>query len=152
MKKLNDSPELIIVAFGLVFASLIMLASLFYSPPLSTATVIYSNNTTSEATEADIQQTAQQSASGSYENSQVTSDENNSVNNAVETAPASGKININTADADALCTLKGIGEVKAQRIIDYRNSNGAFSSIEEIMNISGIGEKTFENIKDSITV
>jgi len=61
-------------------------------------------------------------------------------------------ININTASASELCELQGIGEKKAQAIIDYRNENGGFVTIEEIMNVSGIGEKTFQNIKDKITV
>lgn len=62
-----------------------------------------------------------------------------------------GKININTASKDILMTLSGIGEVYAQRIIDYR-SNKKFASIEEIKQIQGIGDKTFEKIKDEITI
>ncbi len=64
----------------------------------------------------------------------------------------SKKININTASKDALISLPGIGDVKAQAIIDYRNKNGKFKTIEEIVNVSGIGEKTFESLKDLITV
>ena len=62
------------------------------------------------------------------------------------------KININTATAEELQLLDGIGETMAQRIIDYRNTNGNFKSIEELMNVTGIGEKKFNNIKDFITV
>ena len=64
----------------------------------------------------------------------------------------SGRININTADSAQLCTLDGIGEVIAERIIEYRNECGGFSSAEEIMNVKGIGEKKFEAIKDKICV
>jgi len=60
-------------------------------------------------------------------------------------------ININTADQQELMRLSGIGEVYAQRIIDYRTTNGAFQSIEDIMKVSGIGNVTFENIKTQIT-
>lgn len=61
-------------------------------------------------------------------------------------------VNINTAGHSELTTLTGIGDVKAQAIIDYRNANGSFAAIEDIMNVSGIGSATFENIKNSITV
>ena len=63
-----------------------------------------------------------------------------------------GKININTATIEELDTLPGIGPGYAQRIIEYREVNGPFSSIEEIILVSGIGDATFEKIRDSITV
>ena len=63
-----------------------------------------------------------------------------------------GKVNINTAESAELQTIPGIGPSKAARIIEYRQSNGNFSSIEDIQNVSGIGSKTFESIKDYITV
>ncbi|MGI6189047.1 MAG: transporter [Clostridiales bacterium] len=62
------------------------------------------------------------------------------------------KININTADEAMLDTLPGIGPSKARGIIEYRNQNGPFQSIEEIKNVPGIGEKTFEQLKDLIAV
>ena len=62
------------------------------------------------------------------------------------------KININTADLSTLMTLDGIGEVIAQRIIDYRNENGPFTNIADITNVPGIGVKRFEAIMDKITV
>jgi competence ComEA-like helix-hairpin-helix protein len=61
-------------------------------------------------------------------------------------------ININTADLEQLMTLQGIGEVIGQRIIDYREDSGLFMAIEEIMEVPGIGERIFENIKDKIFV
>lgn len=61
-----------------------------------------------------------------------------------------GKININTATEAELVQLPGIGPVTAQKIIDYRESNGKFSNVEDIKNVSGIGDKKFEQIKDKI--
>lgn len=61
-----------------------------------------------------------------------------------------GKININSADADELDKLRGIGVSLAQRIIDYREKNGAFATTEEIMKVSGISERKFEDIRDFI--
>jgi len=66
--------------------------------------------------------------------------------------PVNGKININTATLSELDTLPGIGQTYAQRIIDYRNSNGPFKNIEEVKNVRGIGDKTFEKFKDKISV
>lgn len=65
----------------------------------------------------------------------------------------SGLVNINTASAQEMAEkLDGIGPSLAQRIVDYRNNNGMFKNIEEIKNVSGIGDKRFEAIKDKITV
>lgn len=61
-----------------------------------------------------------------------------------------GLININTAGAEELVELNGIGEEYANRIIKYRNENGRFETIEEIMKVSGISEKKFADIKDFI--
>ena len=72
-------------------------------------------------------------------------------NSASSTSQGNDKININTADLYELMTLKGIGEVYAQNIIDYRTTNGPFASIDELMNVDGIGIKRFEDIKNSIT-
>ena len=61
-------------------------------------------------------------------------------------------IDINTASSFELETLPGIGPTTAQKIIDYREANGPFFSIEDIINVSGIGPGTYERIKDLITV
>ena len=63
-----------------------------------------------------------------------------------------GKVNINTATAYQLTLLPGIGDTLAERIIAYRMENGTFSSVEDILNVSGIGEKKLEQIRDYITV
>lgn len=85
--------------------------------------------TKEEALEADLQMNAKNNG------------------NAVE-----GRININTADKEALMTLPGIGESKAELIIEYRQNQGGFQTIEDIMNIAGIKEAVFSKIRDKITV
>lgn len=61
-------------------------------------------------------------------------------------------LNINTATAEELTALPGIGDVLAQRIVAYRDAHGGFTSVEEIMNVSGIGQKRFESLRDFITL
>ncbi|MCR4747206.1 MAG: helix-hairpin-helix domain-containing protein [Clostridiales bacterium] len=70
------------------------------------------------------------------------------------TAPAvtESLININTATAEELETLKGIGPAKAEAIVAYREQNGPFLSVDDLVNVTGIGEKTLANIRDKITV
>lgn len=63
-----------------------------------------------------------------------------------------GLVNLNTATKEELMTLPGIGEAKAEAVIAYRQEQGGFSAIEDIMNISGIKEAVFSKIKDRITV
>jgi len=59
-----------------------------------------------------------------------------------------GKVNLNTAGSEELQIAPGIGPAKAQKIIDYREQYGGFSYLEELMEIKGIGQKTFDKIKD----
>lgn len=63
-----------------------------------------------------------------------------------------GLVHLNTADVQELETLPGIGPVTAQRIVEHRNTYGKFQSTEELKQVSGIGEKTFQQIQDLITV
>lgn len=88
-------------------------------------------------------------------------DENNNANIKSKSISKSTKkddseedkiININTATKEELLTIAGIGESKADAIISYREENGIFESIEDIKNVSGIGDSLFEKIKDYITV
>jgi len=65
---------------------------------------------------------------------------------------AEKKININTATAEELMTLKGIGEKKADAIIEYREAHGLFESVDDLKNVKGIGDKIFESIKSEITI
>lgn len=88
---------------------------------------------------------------------------NNSSNNSSDSAGSlansssasnsqDSKVNINSADESQLETISGVGPSTAKKIIDYREKEGKFSSIEDIKNVSGIGDKKFESMKDSIDV
>ncbi len=69
-----------------------------------------------------------------------------------EAGQADGLLNLNTATIDELMALPGIGETKARSIVAYREENGGFSAVEDIMNVEGIKEGVYRRIKDSITV
>ncbi|AQQ55038.1 hypothetical protein B0X71_07500 [Planococcus lenghuensis] len=71
---------------------------------------------------------------------------------ATAAAGTSGSVNLNTADETALMELPGIGPSKAAAIIAYRDESGPFQSIEQLKEVSGIGDKTYEQLQDSITV
>jgi competence protein ComEA len=67
-------------------------------------------------------------------------------------AVAGGLINVNTATATELEELPGVGEVIAQAIVDYRTENGPFTTVDQLIDVSGIGDATLENIRDLVTV
>jgi competence protein ComEA len=67
-------------------------------------------------------------------------------------AVVAGKVNLNSATTADLEDLPRIGPAMAQRIIDYREANGRFTSVDELRNVTGIGEKTFDGLKDLVTV
>ena len=62
------------------------------------------------------------------------------------------RIDLNTATVEQLMTLDRIGEVVAQRIVAYRDQNGPFGAVEDLMKVKGVGEKVFDRNKDRITV
>ena len=84
---------------------------------------------------------------GCIESPETNHDPSNTTDDNKET-----KISINKASLEELMKLPGIGESKAQKIIDYRNKNGLFKNIEDLKNVDGIGTTTFENLKDLITL
>ena len=84
-------------------------------------------------------------------------DNESMISNSADASEASSSqrmefININTASEDLLCEIDGIGEKLAQRIIEYRETNGNFICVEDLMKVYGIGEATFAKIKPFVTV
>lgn len=145
--------ERVLVVLALLLCLGVGLLAASDAPELSPVGVVYS-----DAEESGMTTVGQAGTISSLEQSSSASPSPQSVSSTQKTVRAtvnvdlSQKININTASKELLMTLKGIGEVYAQRIIDYRESHSGFDSIEEIKNISGIGEKRFAAIKDRITV
>ena len=110
-------------------------------------TVIFRFATNGSVTTISITDVSSVQASAGNTSTTVSQTETYSVS-----AESSGLININTATASQLTSLSGIGEKKAAAIVEYRDHNGDFTAIEELMNVPGIGEKIFEGIRDEITI
>ena len=80
-------------------------------------------------------------------NSVVSQGNQNDATDSSESENKDGKVNINTATAKQLQLLPGIGEVIAQRIVDYRTESGPFKSVDDLLNVSGIGDAKLEQLK-----
>lgn len=136
----KDNHEKILIIVALVLCAEILFYNAFFIPTISIPSVIY--------VDSDTQGSA---AGGASEGSESGMSSSTSGNDAQSSSGDSSKVNINTATADELDEkLNGIGPTTAEKIIEYRTKIGRFSDIEEIKNVSGIGEKTFEKFKDMI--
>ncbi len=115
--------------------------------------IAYNAVTLSSSEEGDVLESVSTSSSTSSPVTESsTSQSSEETTTAVSTSVTAGKVNINTAGLAELTTLTGIGDVKGQAIIDYRTEHGPFTSVEELTNVSGIGDKTLAKIRDQITV
>lgn len=122
----QKNQEQVLLSIALLLCAGIIFYNFFFVPTLSPTTIVYVDKKLNEDLESD--------------------DDN------METAD-SDRININTASVDELSdVLPGVGKVTAERIVEYREINGGFDAIDEIMEVKGIGEKSFEKIKDLICV
>lgn len=123
----NYSTEKILLIIALFLFAGIIFFNAFYKQDVAIPSVIYINGN-----QADSENSGEDASTGSND---------------------ANKININTATEEELSeNLSGVGSAIAKRIIEYREYNGGFTSIEDIKNVSGIGDKMFEKIKDCICV
>lgn len=136
-----NSHERVLVAIALVLFAGVILYNIHTLPPKGSeksggeVVTRYSENTTlSDNSRKKVSQSTEQQTSA------TTVDEKSQL------------VNINSASLSELMTLPGIGEIKAQAIVDYRLEHGSFTAISELMNVSGIGEKTFEKLREKICV
>ncbi|WP_395318993.1 helix-hairpin-helix domain-containing protein [Fructilactobacillus frigidiflavus] len=77
---------------------------------------------------------------------------NNDGKTGSDTKASGDKINLNEADATKMQTINGVGQKKAEKIIDYRNQNGPFKSVDDLKNVPGFGDRTVANLKPSLSV
>ena len=133
-------PHLLVIA-TVITLFVVFLINVF--PPLEEA-VIIDDSSVSESSSMSIKE-------GNVNNNSIP-DKSFSSTNTSSNEPQNTKININTASVAELMTLDGIGEVKAKAIVEYRTENGNFKSIDDLVLVSGIGEKTLEKNRDRITV
>lgn len=129
MKK-KLSPEKLIVIVGIIFATVLVLVNVFFDFVPHTV-------------KTENIKSAQNEFSTNY---------TKNVNKKNYTTTQKVIVNINTASVQELCTIRMIGETKAKAIVNYREKYGAFKDKGDIVKVYGIGEKTYEKIKDSICV
>lgn len=137
------SYERILIATAVILCAFIIGYNAFFIPNINEPTVIYVDENTQNSSSEDIE------IKEEYEPKSEFSSET-----TINSSSSDIIININTASADDItnANLSGIGNGLAKRIVEYRDSNGKFNNIEEIMNVNGISEKTFEKIKNNICV
>lgn len=155
--------EKILVIIALMLCAAVLFYNAFFIPQASIPTVIYVEKEADEeelAKQAKIEDNEKETDLENNQEKTKNDEEHISKDSPEqsESEPDSDqdskqKVNINIATADELADkLTGIGDTIAKRIVDYRNSNGPFASVEDIKNVSGIGEKKFDKIKNDICV
>ena len=160
------SHERILICVALIACACVIGYNAFFTPKVSVPTVIYTDQDSLASEDEEyspqaVPAMAEEDSSAASVDADTSSEAsvNDDASSAVSSAPSSsatsssGLININTASAEELEeNLPRVGNVIAARIIDYREYHGGFKSIDEIMEVSGIGDKIFEEIKDKICV
>lgn len=149
MRKVTFSELVPHLMIGATIVTLLVVFLINRFPPLKEPEFI-DESSYSESSSLSIKENNIGSSIGSSGGISTPASGNSLPSSAAE--PQSQKININTATVTELMTLDGIGEVKAKAIVEYREANGYFKSIDDLTLVSGIGVKTLEKNRDKITV
>ena len=152
MERLSRA-ESTVIAAGLLLAAALILYHAFDAQPLDPVIEPFSASSTFAAAEqaSAAPATEQKPPASTIEAAQQPETRSGPSKAAVTGQQRSGPINLNTT-REELMTLSGIGEVKADAIIAYRTENGAFQSVEQLLEVSGIGEKTLEKLRAQVCV
>ncbi len=146
--------ERVLLVLALLLCLATVLLAVWEAPDLSPMGVVYSDAAQTEgAAWSDAAGSTAQAASSAPAGTSAAQTTPPQTSGASAAPPAAdGRLDLNTATLEQLMELPGIGEVLAERVLEYRETHGGFSSVEELMNVSGIGEKRFAALKDLVTV
>ncbi len=153
MRGVFKSKEWILWAAAALLVVLTCLLAVIGTPDMAPVTTVYPTSIPSGETAQTTPWQYPLPPSDMSPNITVTTLDNTSAGESSDSeVPGVGKINLNTADKETLMTLNGVGEVIAERILAYRETHGGFDTIEELMEVEGIGEKRFAAWEPYITV
>lgn len=144
--KSSRHQTILLIGIALIIIGIII--ALTQPRTVTTTEVTYSSASSTASSSSDSSSSDSDSSSGSSSSSSGTT----TASSSETTTDENYVINLNTCTADDLTVLDGIGDAKASAIIAYRETLGGYTSVEQIKNISGIGDATYENIKDHLTV
>ena len=151
--KSSRRQTILLIGIALIIIGIIFIVIALTQPRTVTTTEVTYSSSSSTATDSDSSSDGDSSSSSESSSASSSSSSGTTTASSSETTTDENYvINLNTCTADDLTVLDGIGDAKASAIIAYRETLGGYTSVEQIKNISGIGDATYENIKDHLTV
>lgn len=151
---MSDSKRqsIILTGVGLIIIGAIILGFALSQPKVAVSSLESDASVQSSQQTYDNEDVSLQTKSNLQNYDESNYSQSDSGNQNDQEAPVSYPLNLNTCTAEELMTISGIGEVKASAIIEYREYLGGYTSVEQIKNIKGIGDKVYEKISPYLTV